>query len=57
MVTTTDTAHGAATDDLASVDPAFIADRQKFWGTFTSAVTGGAIAVVVLLLGMLIFLV
>jgi Bacterial aa3 type cytochrome c oxidase subunit IV len=35
---------------------AFIADRQAFWGSFTHFVTGGAIAVVVLLILMAFFL-
>ncbi len=36
---------------------AFLADRQAFWGSFTHFVTGGVIAVVVLLILMAIFLV
>lgn len=35
---------------------AFIADRQRFWSGFTRATVMGIVAVVVLLLGMLIFL-
>ena len=36
---------------------AFVADRQAFWGSFTSFVTMAATAVVVLLILMAIFLV
>ncbi len=36
---------------------AFLADRQAFWGSFTHFVTGGVIAVIVLLILMAIFLV
>ena len=36
---------------------AFTADRQRFWGSFTNFVTGGAIAVAVLLILMWFFLV
>ncbi|MEJ1976134.1 MAG: hypothetical protein WDN49_08570 [Acetobacteraceae bacterium] len=35
---------------------AFTADRQAFWGSFTSFVTGAAIAVAVLLAAMAFFL-
>ena len=40
----------------AAID-AFVADRQAFWGSFTSFVTMAASAVVVLLVLMAIFLV
>lgn len=36
---------------------AFVADRQAFWGSFTSFVTMAATAIVVLLILMAIFLV
>ncbi len=35
---------------------AFIADRQAFWSSFTHFITGGVIAVVVLLILMALFL-
>lgn len=37
-------------------DDTFVADRQIFWSRFTTFTTGAVVAVVVLLLGMLIFL-
>ena len=40
----------------AAID-AFVADRQAFWGSFTSFITMGAGAVAVLLILMAIFLV
>ena len=38
------------------IDQAFVADRQTFWSRFTTFTTGAIIAVVVLLVGMLIFI-
>ncbi len=38
------------------IDEAFVADRQTFWSRFTTFTTGAVIAVVVLLIGMLIFI-
>lgn len=40
---------------LASED-AFVADRQKFWGSFTSATTFAVIAVIVVVIGLAVFL-
>ena len=40
---------------LANED-AFVADRQKFWGSFTSATTFAVIAVIVVVIGMALFL-
>ncbi len=34
----------------------FVADRQKFWSSFTTFTTGAVIAVVLVLVGMAIFL-
>jgi hypothetical protein len=36
---------------------AFLADRQQFWSSFCSFTTGSAIAILVLLVLMLVFLV
>ena len=41
---------------MSKIDEAFVADRQIFWSRFTTFTTGAVVAVVVLLLGMLIFL-
>ncbi len=41
----------------AVTEDAFLADRQAFWGTFTGFTTGAAIAIVVLLVLMVVFLV
>lgn len=38
-----------------AIEDAFLADRQKFWGRFTSFTTRAAGVVVVVLLGLLIF--
>ncbi len=38
-------------------EEAFLADRQRFWGSFTGLITGGVIAIVILLILMDIFLV
>ena len=56
---TTDTPQGPATVTAAgpNIEDAFVADRQAFWGSFTSFVTMGTIAIVVLLILMAIFLV
>ena len=40
----------------ASIDEAFVADRQKFWSSFTSFTTYAVVAVVVLLIAMAVFL-
>lgn len=40
---------------LANQD-AFVADRQKFWGAFTTATTYAVIAVVIVVIGMAVFL-
>ncbi len=37
-------------------EDAFVADRQRFWSTFTGFTTFAVIAVVVLVVGMAIFL-
>ena len=39
-----------------SIEDAFVADRQAFWGSFTRFVTGSAIAIVILLALMAFFL-
>ena len=39
-----------------SIEDAFLADRAMFWTRFTGFTKGAVIAVVVLLLGMLVFL-
>lgn len=44
--------------DNGQVDPitqSFIVDRQAFWGRFTSFSTGAAVAIVVLLIGLWLF--
>jgi hypothetical protein len=38
------------------IEEAFLADRMAFWGRFTSFITGGGIAIAVLLILMAIFL-
>ncbi len=45
------------TQDSPEITQAFVADHQRFWGSFTTFLTGGAIAVAVLLVLMAIFLV
>ena len=40
----------------ANIDEAFVADRQKFWSSFTSFTTFAVVAVIVLLILMAIFL-
>ncbi len=57
-VVTTETPHGTSTvtEPGPAIDEAFVADRQAFWGSFTSFATGAVIAVVVLLILMAIFL-
>lgn len=42
--------HGPETQE------AFLADRMKFWGGFTSATTGTVIFLILLLVGMGVFL-
>ncbi len=37
-------------------EDAFLADRQKFWGSFTGATTGAVVVMVVLLVAMAVFL-
>ncbi len=44
------------TETAPDISQAFVADRQSFWGSFTTFVTGGAIAVTVLLIAMAYFL-
>jgi hypothetical protein len=39
-----------------AIEEAFVADRLAFWGHFTSFVTGGAVAVAILLILMAFFL-
>jgi hypothetical protein len=52
-----DTHAGAAAPALAPVtEEAFLADRLKFWTSFTSFTTGAVIALVILLILMAIFL-
>ena len=46
-----------ATSSGPAASEAFVADRQAFWGSFTRFVTMGAVAVVVLLILMAVFLV
>lgn len=41
----------------ANIDEAFVADRQKFWSSFTSFTTFAVVALVVVLILMGIFLV
>ena len=38
------------------IDAGFMAERRKFWSSFTGATTFATIAIAVLLVGMLIFL-
>lgn len=45
------------TQESPEITQAFVADRERFWGSFTSFVTGGAIVVAVLLVLMAVFLV
>ncbi len=40
---------------LANED-AFVADRQKFWGSFTNATTFAVVAVIMVVIGMAVFL-
>lgn len=48
----------SSTRTLAPVtEEAFIADRMSFWSTFTHTATGTAVALVVLLIAMYVFLV
>ncbi len=37
-------------------EDAFVADRQRFWGTFTGFATFAVVALIVLLVGMAFFL-
>ncbi len=39
----------------SNTDEAFVADRQIFWSRFTNFTTGAAVAVVVLLIGLWLF--
>jgi hypothetical protein len=39
-----------------SIEDAFVADRQAFWGSFTHFVTGAAVVLAVLLAAMAFFL-
>ena len=41
----------------STIEDTFLADRAMFWTRFTSFTKGSVIAIVVLLIGMLIFLV
>lgn len=45
------------TTNAPLTEDAFLADRQKFWGSFTGFTVGAVVVLVVLLLGMLVFLV
>lgn len=45
------------TTNAPLTEDAFLADRQKFWGSFTGVTMGAVIVMVLLLLGMLMFLV
>lgn len=58
MATTTSISPPAdtKTEVVPEINQAFIADRQVFWGSFTHFVTGGAIAVTLLLIAMAYFL-
>ncbi len=59
---TPETAQGPAQGSAAIPNPgpnvadAFVADRQAFWGSFTSFVMVSTVAIVVLLIVMAIFL-
>ena len=44
------------TQPAPAIEDAFVADRQAFWGSFTTFVTGAAIAIAALLVAMAIFL-
>jgi hypothetical protein len=44
------------TPNAPVIEQAFFADRMAFWGRFTRFVTGGAIAIAVLLILMAFFL-
>jgi hypothetical protein len=48
--------HTAATPTAPVIEEAFYADRLAFWGRFTSFVTGGGIAIAVLLILLAVFL-
>jgi hypothetical protein len=44
------------TPDAPVIEEAFFADRMAFWGRFTRFITGGGIAIAVLLVLMALFL-
>jgi len=44
------------TPPAVEIDAGFMAERQQFWSSFTGATTFAVVAIVVLLIGMLIFL-
>lgn len=46
-----------STNSAPLTEDAFIADRQRFWGSFTHATTFAVVAMVILLILMTIFLV
>ena len=52
------TPHATPTQAAAPLanEDAFVADRQKFWGTFTNAAFYAVIAVVLVVIGMAVFL-
>ncbi len=52
-----DMANPPPTTETDPVTQDFIADRQRFWGSFTGMTKFAVIGIVVLLLGMLVFLV
>ena len=54
--TTTPQTTTTITEPGPSAIDAFVADRQAFWGSFTSFVTMAAVAIVVLLILMAFFL-
>jgi hypothetical protein len=56
IITTPPHASDTATPGPTTAD-AFLADRQAFWGSFTSFVTMAAIGIAILLILMTIFLV
>ena len=56
MATDPHPATSSETEAGLEINQAFVDDRQSFWGSFTNFVTGGAIAVAVLLIAMAYFL-
>lgn len=44
------------TPPAEEIEAGFMAERNKFWSSFTGATTAATVVIVVLLVGMLIFL-